>query len=265
MNVTSSFWKAMGCVFVLLFVVCFGQAQAGSVITNVVETGGDDEPTDTIVAQWTGETFTVSVDNEPVPGAVVGDLYTVGSFIDLSPTFVDRNHRYTNTNSDVDPAVEVFPIPAYLLGGDYIMSGNDNRDNADYQLDVTVAVPATAYMLIDNRLSDGDGDTPPTFDETHMQWILDGGWTAVSTGANRASDLTLPDEVGIDEGADGGINQWYSIYGKDFPAGTFSLYQADNAGRNMYGVVVVPEPSTMILLGSAALALVCGLRRRRSA
>lgn len=263
MSITSRFWKAIGCVLIVALMVCAGQLQA-AVISSVVETGGDNEATDTIVAQWTGQTFTVSVANEPVPGAVVGNPFTVGTFGDLAPTFVDRNHRYTNTNT----GTLVFPIPSYLVGAEYIMSGNDNRDNAQYRLDVTVSTPARALMLIDNRLGKTvepiDNTTPPVFDATHMQWILDQGWTAVTTGANRTGNLLTPDEVGLDEGADGGINQWYSIFAKDMPAGTFSLFQADNAGRNMYGVVVIPEPSTVTLLATAALALVGFCRRRGS-
>ncbi len=119
-------------------------------------------------------------------------------------------------------------------------------------------------MLIDNRLPDGDNTTPPGLGPTSMQWIIDDGWAAVTTGTNRAGDMALPDEVGIDEGADGSINQWYSIYAKDFSAGTFSLFQADNAGRNMYGVVVVPEPTSATILASAALLMIGQFRRRRA-
>ena len=259
MSITSRFWKAIGCVLVVALLVCAGQLQA-AVISSVVETGGDNEATDTIAAQWTGQTFTVSVAGEPVPGLVVGDSYTVGFFNDLAPAMVDRNYRYYNVATT--PAL--IPVPAYLAGKEYIMSGNDNRDNAQYRLDVTVNEPARTYMLIDNRLSDGDGATPPTFGPTSMQWILDQGWTAVSTGNNRAGSLAFPDEVGFDEGSDNTINQWFSVFSKDFPAGTFSLFQADNTGRNMYGVVVapVPEPSTVTLLATAALALVGFCRRR---
>jgi hypothetical protein len=71
--------------------------------------------------------------------------------------------------------------------------------------------------------------------------------------------------VGLDEGADGGINQWYSIYRKNFPAGTFSLLQPDNAGQNMYGVVVapIPEPATLIMLIWAGAAGIAAVRRGR--
>ncbi len=257
MKCLSGSWRVCGLAVVAVLVLCMGPAWAQN-ITNVVETGGDGEETDTIVAQWTGQTFTNGVADEPISGTGADEPYTVGLFVDLAPAFVDRNHAYTNASDTVS-------IPSYLLDGEYIMSGNDNRDNADYKLDVTVANPSRAYMLIDNRLPDGENSTPPQLGENAMQWILDDGWTAVMTGTNRNSDMMLPDEVGIDEGADGSINQWYSIYSKDVPAGTFSLFQADNAGRNMYGAVVqvVPEPSSILLLGSAGLVLLSARRRRR--
>jgi hypothetical protein len=218
-----------------LAVAALSPASALPIITNVVETGGDNEATDTVPAKWTGITFVSGVAGEPLPGRAATDPYTVGVFGNHAPTFVDRNHRYTNGTGLV--------FPPYLLGAEYIMSGNDNRDNAAYTLDVAVGSGVRVYMLIDNRLSDANGNTPPTFDATHMQWILDEGWEAVSTGVNRTGAVGAPDELGIDEGADGTINQHYSIYSKLFPAGTFRLRQADNAGQNMYGVVVVPaEP-----------------------
>lgn len=244
----------------LLAALCLGvslcvSAAAAATIGNVVETGGDNEATDTIVAQWTGQTWTVSIDKEPVPGALVGDSYTVGYFGSGAPAFVDRGHRYLN-----DPANSL-PIPGYLVGGEYIMSGNDNRDNATYQLDVTITTPATVYMLIDNRLSDGDNATPPTFDATHMQWIVDQGWAATANGLNRFANPGVPDEVGFDEGSNDTIEQWYSVYAKDFGAGTFTLLQADNGGRNMYGVVIVPEPTSLVLLGLGAFGLLAPRRR----
>lgn len=245
----------------LTLLALFAITAHGAIITNVVETGGDNEPTDTIVAQWTGQTWTVSIANEPIPGAVVGGSYTVGFFGHGAPAYVDRNHRY------FDDAQNNLPIPAYLVGLEYIMAGNDNRDNANYRLDVTVSVAARAYMLIDNRLSDGNNADPPTFDTTHMQWILDQGWLATSNGLNRSGNVAVPDEVAIDESADGSINQWFSVYYKDFAAGTFSLFQADNANRNMYGVVVgpspVPEPAGWVLAACGLIGL-CAARRYRS-
>ncbi len=154
-------------------------------------------------------------------------------------------------------------MPAYLVNAEYIMSGNDNRDNASYRLDVTVASPSLIYMLIDNRLSDGDAANPPTFDATHMQWIIDQGWSATANGLNRAGSAATPDEVALDEGADGSVNQYYSVYSKFVPAGTFALLQADTAGRNMYGAVIVPVPEPMAWTLGLASGLGLALARRR--
>ena len=237
-------------------------------ITNVVEINGDNETTDTIAAKWTGQTFTTSVANEPTPNTPVGTVFTVPTFGHQAPVYVDRNHRFSDHSTDPAAIPPTFTIPAYLIGGEYIMSGNDNRDNqpptipAPYRLDVTVANPVTAYMLIDNRLGGGAAD-PPTFDATHMQWILDQGWVATNNGLNRTANPLVPDEVPLDEGGDNTIQNWFSVYRKDFPAGTFSLHQPDNAGQNMYSVVItpVPEPSALALLGLAGIALA---KRRRA-
>jgi hypothetical protein len=232
-------------------------------ISNVVETGGDNEATDTITAKWSGQVFNTTVANEPITGAI-GSSYTVGLFGHLAPAFVDRNHRFSNHSVDAAAVPPNFTIPNYLIGGEYIMSGNDNRDNASYRLDVTVLTPSTVYMLIDNRLTDTTNADPPTFDATHMQWILDQGWTATNNGLNRAGNTAVPDEVPLDEGANNTIEQWYSVYRKDVPAGTFSLLQADNAGQNMYSVVIqpIPEPSTLALVACALAGVALAVRRR---
>src|SRR5688572_20975730 len=207
-----------------------------AVIVNVVETGGENQSGDTVTAKWTGQTWSDHAANEPILNLPAGTPYTVGVFTNYSPTFVDRAHRYTNAV----PA----GLPPYLAGAEYIMSGNDNRGFAAYRLDVTVSAPVAVYMLIDNRLGDPNSSNadPPSFGPTKMQWILDEGWLATTNGINRTSNPALPDEVAVDEGADGTINQWYSVYVKTFPAGTFQLKQADNAGQNMYGVVIVALP-----------------------
>lgn len=217
---------------------CALTVQAAPIITSVVETGGDNEATDTITAQWTGETFVSGVANEPIPGSAATDSYTVGLFQSAAPAFVDRNHRY------LDDVPNSLPIPGYLVDAEYIISGNDNRDNDTYVLDVTVSEDVICYMLIDNRTGGGGNGTPPTIGPGTglMEWI-DETWTPVIDAGNRRGDTSQPDELGIDEGADGGINQWYSVYSKIFPAGTFQLFQANNAGQNMYGVVIKAVPS----------------------
>jgi hypothetical protein len=260
--------KSLVAFVALVFSAYASSVVADPFITNVVETGGDNEATDTITAKWTGTTFNVSVAGEPVPGAIVGTPYAVGPFGHFSPAFVDRNHRYVNASFPGD--TPLVPLPPYLVGGEYIMSGNDNRDNNSYRLDVTLSPlvqEAVVYMLIDNRLLDTNNADPPTFGPANMQWILDQGWIPVATGNNRFGDINRPDEVGIDESADGTINQWFSVYGLAV-SGTFSLFQANNAGQNMYGVVVVPtivvpEPGTCALAFLGVLGVLAARRLRR--
>ncbi len=210
---------------VLLVASCFGRLLASAaIITSVVETGGDGNPT----AQWTGQTFT---------GPTIG-TYTVGLFQEEAASFADRLHQWNG-------ATAALPLPSYLLNNEYIMSRNDNRDNPSYRLDVTISQAATVYLLIDNRLSDGNNANPPTFGATNMQWVLDQGWQPVISAGNRAGNTSWPDEVGVDGGGDGvgpgvSIADYHSVYSKLMAAGTFSLLQANNASRNMYGVVVVP-------------------------
>jgi len=213
----------------LIFAAMADRAGAATIV-NVVETGGENQSGDTVTAKWTGQTWSDHANNEPVPGLAPGTPYTVGVFTNYAPTFVDRNHRYTNAV----PAA----LPPYLAGKEYIMCGNDNRGSNAYRLDVTVSSQVAVYMLIDNRLGGNNAD-PPTFGPSAMQWILDEGWLRTSNGINRTANSAVPDEVAIDEGADGTINQWFSVYVKTFPAGTFQLKQPDNAGQNMYGVVIV--------------------------
>jgi hypothetical protein len=99
-----------------------------------------------------------------------------------------------------------------------------------------------------------------------MQWMVDQGWVATNGGLNRTGSTAVPDEVPLDEGGDNTINNWFSVYRKTVPAGTFSLLQPDNAGQNMYGVVVVavPEPSTIALACCAAVGVAVAIRRRRA-
>lgn len=222
-------------------------ALAIPIITDVVETGGDNEATDTITAKWTGLTWDRTVANEPTAGDL-GTPFTMGLFAEDVPCFVDRNHQWNGISAEM-------PIPDYLAGGEYIMSGNDNRDNASLKMDVTVSEDVLVYLLIDTRLTDGNADDPPEsgLDPvywTGMAWVGAEGYEPVMTGWNRAGDPFRPDEVGCDEGGDGvgpgvGLNTYASIYSKVQPKGTFSLYQADNSGRNMYGVVIKRLPNSV--------------------
>ncbi len=232
------------------------------IITNVAETGGDAEATDTIPAEYSGRTFVNGVANEPVAGKAADAPYTVGLFGEEAPMFVDRNHQWNG-------ATTTLPIPSYLLGGEYIMAGNDNRDNPEYLLEITISKESFVYMLVDDRVGDASNANPPNFpdftaDRTgdglpDMRWLVDENWEPVKTGYNRFNNPDWPDQVGADEGGNGvgpggDIQQWSSIYTKRIPAGTFTIRQPDNNGQNMYGVVIKPVPDNPTVVASSGSA-----------
>lgn len=281
------------CLALLALCVVSATPVLATNILNVVELNGVNTG-DSIPAVWTGQTFTPTDGTHLAPGMVLNQPYTVGYFgfapgapPHVTPNVVDRKHSYADgpTVASGGAPVQNFAgggimpvygpdIPAYLLGGEYIMAANGNRGIANYQLDVTIAQPSMVYLLVDNRMNspvNADNLAPGPFDATHMGWALAAGFTPVQTGSNHwgqvsqfslatraAGDPSLPDEVAFDQNSDGygdGLMAYFSVYGKLYQPGTFSLFQADNPGRNMYGVVVqaVPEPTTaglMLLVAS---------------
>jgi hypothetical protein len=204
-------------------------------------------------------------------------------------SFRDRTHQYngarftsagvlTNTNPPVAGDVTI-GLPSYLIGGEYISTLNGNRDNAAYKMHVTVNQPARVYLLLDNRIGEnptraGDG---PTLGNGIMDWVLADGFSIVNTGIspNGQPDFGAIDEGGtitdfsvrsttpanLGTGPGNLINNYWAVYTRDVPAGTFTLQQQNSGGINMYGVVVtaVPEPGVFGLLAGAGLL---ALRRR---
>jgi hypothetical protein len=175
-------------------------------------------------------------------------------------------------------------LPGYLLGAEYVSTLNSNRDNPAFQLlvGVTALRPVTAYLLIDNRVGDGGNTNPPALGSGGvgvMPWVADDGWSIVNTGISPNGQ---PDFVAIDEGrtpanfadriANGTnqgtgpgvlVNNAYTLFSKTFPAGgTITLKeQNDGTNDNMYGLVVVPEPTSTTLLVCAILGLAAARRR----
>jgi len=203
-----------------------GQLLAGTIISTVSETNGEPEG-----VHFTGETFTHVDGNVPSP-------YTVPVFGEDVVSYTDRDHQWNG--------VTTTGLPAFLVGGDYVMTANDARDNNPYTLDVTLAQPAYVYLFRDNR----DMGSIPA-------WYTDGvGIDLVDTGADAGND-----NDGLGNGTSGpgvGVNDYMSVFmAKDtatgqslLAPGTHQLLESRTNGHGMYGVVAslegpgAPDPST---------------------
>jgi hypothetical protein len=82
--------------------------------------------------------------------------------------YVDRQHQWNG--------VDERGVPPFLVGGDYVMTFNDDKVRHNLRIAVEVAQPAELYLIVDDRA------TPP-------KWLTD---AFVDTGW----------DVGIDEGYD---------------------------------------------------------------
>ena len=149
-----------------------------------------------------------SGDTEPV----ISDTFLAED----SLCYVDRTHQYNE-------------VPEILLEAEYIRTANDDKDNASYEMDVTLSQDVTLYLILDNRIPSGGGSgqgADPDLAGAGMNWVADLGF----------EDTGL--DIGIDEGGDGDIDRWSSVYAAPVSAGTITLL-AQNTNGNMYGVAAV--------------------------
>jgi hypothetical protein len=142
---------------------------------------------------------------------------------DKSVAMVDRTHVYT-------------PVPEELLGAEYVMLANDDKDNANFELHITIGQAGTLYVLLDNRVGTNTGGQSSTPNPTAagMTWMTQMGF--VDTGL----------DVGIDESNDGDIDNYYSVFSKQVTPGVVILkaqndtFTGGPGSRNMYGVAAAP-------------------------
>ncbi len=142
-------------------------------------------------------------------------------------TFVDRTHVYAD-------------VPESMIGAEYIMLANDNKNMSAYELDITLAKSAIVCVFVDNRMGGAAGgkDVAPNIDG--MPWLTDMGF--VDTG----------EDIGIDESADGSINQYFSIFALEVKAGVVTIGGCtEGHGGNMLGVAVLPAPTSDIATNPA--------------
>ena len=134
---------------------------------------------------------------------------------------------------------------------------NDDRSASQFNLRVELNETSDLFLLIDDRVGDNDNNDGPDLGGGVMDWVLNAGF--FDTGL----------DVGVDESADGSINQFYSVFQLNDVSGSYTFLEQNNGGsRNMYMVAVrgaptVPEPMTGGLLALSLGALAARSRRRR--
>jgi hypothetical protein len=132
-------------------------------------------------------------------------------------------------------------FPAYLVGQQFVWFLQNVRHYTNYACAVKVDCPCTLYLLVDNRVNDYGSDSPfddPTFGPPDTQWILDDGWQRVNTGLTpSASGASAGDYVGIDEGNNNTLNNFYAVYCRTLKAPGAVTLRTELDG-NMYCLVV---------------------------
>jgi hypothetical protein len=142
--------------------------------------------------------------------------------------YVDRMHEWNGLDAQ--------GLPPFLLGGDYVMTFNDDKIVTEIEMSVELSQPATLYVLIDDRV------TPP-------EWLKSG---FVDTNWDVGADEGYTDREGITTvvGAARSIDHVFSVWKRDVTEPTTvvlgpltyekSAVPARDVERSMYGVVARP-------------------------
>jgi hypothetical protein len=142
--------------------------------------------------------------------------------------YVDRMHQWNG--------VDARGLPQFLVGGDYVMTFNDDKIVTEIEMSVELRQPAILYVLIDDRV------TPP-------EWLkadfVDTNWDIGSDEYySHREDFT------IGSGAGKSIDHTFSVWQRKVPdASTVVLgpltYEktaipAQDVEKSMYGIVATP-------------------------
>ena len=168
-----------------------------------------------------------------------------GGFTEDCRAFVDRLHEWNGLDAQ--------GIPAFLRGGDYVMTFNDDKLRT-VQIALELSRPSNVYVLMDDRV-------PPP------DWLLSG---FVDTGSDVGLDshIVADDESQFMEGQlyaalgpGKSIDRVFSVWRRDVPDATvveLGALRADDLGnvdpysvkQSMYGIVVTPLDGNGVTNGS---------------
>lgn len=148
-------------------------------------------------------------------------------FCEDCPAYVDRMHEWNGVDSR--------GLPPFLVGGDYVMTFNDDKIARDLSIAVTLSQPANVYLLIDDRVP------PPDWLKRDF---VDTGW---DVGADEGYDDR---EIKTAKGPGQSIEHICSVWKRrvghpdTIVLGALSIEDfskpARDVGRSMYGIVVTP-------------------------
>jgi hypothetical protein len=135
--------------------------------------------------------------------------------------------------------------PDYLAGSDRVILSYEDSLDVDYRLSVTLAIPATVFIMIDDRVPSVAAGMP---------WVSGLGFT--DTGDNVIVSLAGPLHP-------------FSIYRADLAAGDVTFLQNANPATmtGMYGIAalpMVPEPSVGLLAIAGVVVTILSAPRGRS-
>lgn len=150
-----------------------------------------------------------------------------GGFGEDCRAYVDREHEWNG--------VTEAGLPDFLVGGDYVMTFNEDKTDTRFELTVELALPADLYVLFDNRVP------PPA-------WLVD---EFVDTGVDIGLD-EVHRHANIENGVGSGksLDQFFSVWKRQVaepssvllgPLGHEQYTQpARVVKRGMYGIVATP-------------------------
>lgn len=148
-------------------------------------------------------------------------------FVEDCRAYVDREHEWNG--------ITEAGLPDFLIGGDYVMTFNEDKTDTEFEMTVELAQPANIYILIDKRV-------PPP------EWLVR---DFVDTGVDVGLDeVHLHVNMESATGSGKSLDQFYSVWKREVaqvssvvlgPLGHETYTRpARVVQRGMYGIVATP-------------------------
>jgi hypothetical protein len=150
-----------------------------------------------------------------------------GGFVEDCRAYVDRQHEWNG--------ISEAGLPEFLLGGDYVMTFNEDKTDTEFEIAVELAQPANLYVVIDNRVP-------------APAWLVS---EFVDTGVDVGLDeVHLHVNMETAAGSGKSLDQFYSVWKRVVPAASIVILgplghekytrPARVVQRGMYGIVATP-------------------------